>query len=237
MEQSLTRYIWSHTRRQQLFILLIVALSMIPYFLAFDLPKQIVNGPIQGDGFEGANATQLFMHLTVDIPYWGTVTLFPGLELNRMSMLMALSLTFLALVIINGLFKYYINTYKGRLGERLLRRIRFELIDRILRFPPTHFKRVKGAEISSMVKDEVEPLGGFTGDAFVQPALLGGQALSALFFILVQNFWLGLIAAFRHLEAQDGGRAVIDIGVAPGDALHLDVAQVQTVHRLAHPVQ
>lgn len=105
MEQSLTRYIWSHTRRQQLFILLIVALSMIPYFLAFDLPKQIVNGPIQGDGFEGANATQLFMHLTVDIPYWGTVTLFPGLELNRMSMLMALSLTFLALVVINGLFK------------------------------------------------------------------------------------------------------------------------------------
>ncbi len=206
MEQSLTRYIWSHTKRQQLFILLIVALSMIPYFLAFDLPKQIVNGPIQGDGFEGANATQLFMHLTVDIPYWGTVTLFPGLELNRMSMLMALSLTFLALVVINGLFKYYINTFKGRLGERLLRRIRFELIDRILRFPPTHFKRVKGAEISSMVKDEVEPLGGFTGDAFVQPALLGGQALSALFFILVQNFWLGLIAAFM---------AAIQVGIIP----------------------
>lgn len=206
MEQSLTRYIWSHTRRQQLFILLIVALSMIPYFLAFDLPKQIVNGPIQGDGFEGANATQLFMHLTVDIPYWGTVTLFPGLELNRMSMLMALSLTFLALVVINGLFKYYINTFKGRLGERLLRRIRFELIDKILRFPPSHFKRVKGAEISSMVKDEVEPLGGFTGDAFVQPALLGGQALSALFFILVQNFWLGLIAAFM---------AAIQVGIIP----------------------
>ncbi|MDS7598004.1 ABC transporter ATP-binding protein [Agrobacterium tumefaciens] len=206
MEQSLTRYIWTHTKRHQLFILMIVALSMIPYFLAFDLPKQIVNGPIQGDGFEGANATQPFMHLTLDIPYWGTVELFPGLELDRMSMLMALSLTFLALVVINGLFKYYINTYKGRLGERLLRRIRFELIDKILRFPPSHFKRVKGAEISSMVKDEVEPLGGFTGDAFVQPALLGGQALSALFFILVQNFWLGLIAAFM---------AAIQVGIIP----------------------
>jgi putative ABC transport system ATP-binding protein len=206
MEKSLTRYIWNHTRRQQLYILLIVALSMIPYFLAFDLPKQIVNGPIQGDGFEGANATQLFMHIDVDIPYFGTVTLFPGLELDRMSTLMGLSLTFLALVIINGLFKYYINTYKGRLGERLLRRIRFQLIDRILLFPPSHFKRVKGAEISSMIKDEVEPLGGFTGDAFVQPALLGGQALSALFFILMQNFWLGLIAAFM---------AAIQVGIIP----------------------
>ena len=46
-----------------------------------------------------------------------------------------------------------------------------------------------------MVKDEVEPLGGFIGDAFVQPALLGGQALTALIFIIIQNFWLGLIAA------------------------------------------
>ena len=102
---------------------------------------------------------------------------------------------FLVLVIINGLFKFYINTYKGRLGERLLRRIRFELVDRILRFPPSQFKRMKGAEVASMVKDEVEPLGGFTGDAFVQPALLGGQALTALFFIFMQNVWLGLIAA------------------------------------------
>ena len=48
MERSLARYIWHHTRRQQLWILMIVALSMIPYFMSFDLPKQIVNGPIQG---------------------------------------------------------------------------------------------------------------------------------------------------------------------------------------------
>jgi putative ABC transport system ATP-binding protein len=47
-----------------------------------------------------------------------------------------------------------------------------------------------------MVKDEVEPLGGFIGDAFVLPAMLGGQAVTAMIFILVQNFWLGLIAAF-----------------------------------------
>ena len=46
-----------------------------------------------------------------------------------------------------------------------------------------------------MVKDEVEPLGGFIGDAFVSPAMLGGQALTALLFIIVQNIWLGLIAA------------------------------------------
>ncbi len=153
---------------------------MVPYFLSFDLPKQIVNGPIQGDGFEGPGARQTFMHIAYDIPLIGHVEFFKGLELNRFQMLMALSLVFLALVVLNGLFKFYINTYKGRLGERMLRRIRFELIDRVLRFPPAHFKRVKSAEIATMIKDEVEPMGGFTGDAFVSPALLGGQAITAL---------------------------------------------------------
>ncbi len=195
MEPKLSRYIWTHTRSQQIWILFIVALSMIPYFLSFDLPKQIVNGPIQGKGFETEGATQTFMNIAFDLPVLGHVVLFEGLELNRLQTLFALSLVFLLLVIINGLFKLYINTYKGRLGERLLRRIRFELVDKILRFPPGQFKRVKGAELASMIKDEVEPLGGFTGDAFVQPALLGGQALTALIFIFMQHFWLGMVAA------------------------------------------
>lgn len=195
MEKSLARYIWSNTRLEQIWILTIVAASMIPYFLSFDLPKQIVNGPIQGKGFEHPGDTQTFMHIAFDVPLLGHVEVFQGLQLTRFWMLIALSLVFLALVVLNGLFKLYINTYKGRLGERMLRRIRFELIDRVLRFPPAHFKRVKPAEIATMIKDEVEPMGGFTGDAFVQPALLGGQAITALVFIIMQNFWLGMIAA------------------------------------------
>lgn len=196
MEPSFSKYIWIHTRKQQLWILFIVAVSMLPYYLAFDLPKQIVNGPIMGTGFETPGATQTFMPTTISIPWYGQVSFIGGMELGRMQTLVALSLTFLGLVIINGLFKYYINTYKGQLGERLLRRIRYELVDRILRFRPVFFRRVKGAEMSSMVKDEVEPLGGFTGDAFVLPAMLTGQALTALTFIFVQNVWLGMIALF-----------------------------------------
>ncbi|MFU0504846.1 ABC transporter transmembrane domain-containing protein [Pseudaminobacter sp. NGMCC 1.201702] len=194
MEKSLARYIWTHTRKQQLWILLIVAISMIPYFLSFDLPKLIVNGPIQGEGFDSPGDTKPFMNIEFDLPGMEKVVLFPGLQLDREQTLLALSLVFLLLVIVNGLFKFYINTYKGRLGERMLRRIRFHLVDRVLRFPPHQFKRVKSAEIATMVKDEVEPLGGFIGDAFVQPALLGGQALTAMLFIMVQNFWLGLIS-------------------------------------------
>jgi putative ABC transport system ATP-binding protein len=52
-----------------------------------------------------------------------------------------------------------------------------------------------------MIKDEVEPLGGFIGDAFIQPAMLGGQALTALYFIFLQNFWLGALT-FAILAVQ-----------------------------------
>lgn len=196
LDMRLYSYIWKHTRMQQAWILVIVALSMIPYFMAFNLPKDIVNGPIQGAGFETPDATQVFMRLSVQLPGMSEeLLLFPGIPLDRLGTLFALSAVFLALVIINGLFKFYINTYKGKLGERLLRRIRFSLVDHILRFPPSAFKHMKGAEIASMVKDEVEPLGGFTGDAFVSPAMLGGQALTALVFIFVQSVPLGLVTA------------------------------------------
>jgi putative ABC transport system ATP-binding protein len=195
MEKSLLKYIWTHTRSQQLWILLVVFISMIPYFLSLNLPKSIVNGPIQGKGFESPGATQNFLPISFYLPGLGEIQLFEGVPLDRFWTLMALSGVFLLLVIINGLLKFYINTYKGRLGERMLRRIRFDLFDRMIRFPLGQFKRMKASEAATMVKDEVEPLGGFIGDAFVSPAMLGGQALTALLFIIVQNVWLGLIAA------------------------------------------
>ena len=149
MERSLARYIWTHTWRQQLWILLVVAVSMVPYFMSFDLPKQIVNGPIQGEGFEQPGATQTFMSSGSTCPWLGYVEPVFRLPARPLQMLLALSGVFLLLVIINGLFKFYINTYKGRLGERMLRRIRFELVDRVLRFPPSVFKRVKGSEVAT----------------------------------------------------------------------------------------
>lgn len=192
MDPSLPRYIWRHTRSQQLWILAIVLISMPTYFLALDLPKRIVNGPIQGRGFETLDATQTF--LTITIPFTDIV-LYDGVELTRIGSLALLCAAFLLLVCVNGLFKFYINTYKGRLGERMLRRMRYELVDRVLRFPVPQFRKLKASEVSTMVKDEVEPLGGFIGDAFVLPVFLGGQALTALGFILVQNLWLGGMAA------------------------------------------
>ena len=198
MEPNIFKYVWRHSRAEQITILLLVLASLPFYYLSLNLPKQIVNQGIQGHGFEQPGATQPFLQF--ELPYGQEifghpVTLFDGFQLVQPDMLLALSFSFLGFVIINGLFKLTINTRKGRLGERMLRRLRFELADRILRFPLPYLKRVKPSEMATMIKDEVEPLGGFIGDAFATPLFLGGQAATAMLFIMVQSFWLGLVAA------------------------------------------
>jgi putative ABC transport system ATP-binding protein len=200
LESNLFKYIWRHSRKEQLVILAIVALSQLFYFLSLDLPKAIVNRAIQGQAFADGKTTTLFFPIAFDVPGFlqgifgkGHVVLYEGFPLEQVPYLVALSLLFLLLVIINGVFKLQINTQKGRMGERMLRRLRYELFDRVLRFPQLQFRRVKQAEIATMIKDEVEPLGGFIGDAFVAPAFLGGQAVTALAFILAQSWWLGAI--------------------------------------------
>jgi putative ABC transport system ATP-binding protein len=198
MEPNLFKYIWRHSKAEQSGILLLVLISLPFYFMSLDLPKSIVNKGIQGQGFDGPGSTQPVF--AIDLPFGefltgDTVTLFEGLHLEQQDLLLTLSFAFLALVLVNGGFKFVINTLKGRMGERMLRRLRYELIDRVLRMPIPHVRKVKQAEMATMIKDEVEPLGGFIGDAFVTPVFLGGQALTAMAFILLQSVWLGLIAA------------------------------------------
>jgi putative ABC transport system ATP-binding protein len=198
MEPNLFKYIWQHSKGEQLVILLLVLISMPFYFVSLDLPKSIVNKGIQGQGFDGPGSTLPFLHFELpfgEALFGETVVLFDGFDFEQEDLVLGLSFAFLGFVLINGAFKFYINTMKGRMGERMLRRLRFELTDRVLRFPVLHLRRIKQAEYATMIKDEVEPLGGFIGDAFVSPAFLGGQAITAMVFIIVESMWLGLVAA------------------------------------------
>ncbi len=198
MERNLFKYVWHHSKAEQTGILFLVLVSLPFYFVSLNIPKSIVNNGIQGQGFEGPGSTQPLFGF--DLPFGEMLTgapvaLFGGFDFEQDGLLLALSFAFLALVLVNGGFKFVINTRKGRMGERMLRRLRYELIDRVLRFPIPHLRKVKQAEVATMVKDEVEPLGGFIGDAFVTPVFLGGQAITAMLFILTQSVWLGGLAA------------------------------------------
>src|SRR6202007_2357344 len=101
---------------------------------------------------------------------------------------------FLGLVFINGGFKYYINTFKGRLGERMLRRFRYQLYQRMLLFPLSYFHKNSSAQIIPMITVECEQLGGFIGDAFSTPLYQGGQLLTNIFFMFMMDPILGLAA-------------------------------------------
>ncbi len=194
MEPSLFRYVWKHSKRDQLFVLGIIVLSLPFYFASFDLPKRIINDALQGKAFASQSKPVYFLRIEFSLPIAGDIHLFDGFQVNQLQLLMGLSFLFLLFVFINGAFKYYINLSKGILGERMLRRMRFELFSLYLRFKPEDIRVVKPAEAASIIKDEVDPIGGFTGDAFIQPAFLCMQAFTALLFIMVQSFWLGLVA-------------------------------------------
>ncbi len=172
MEPSIYRYIWTHSRREQIILILLSIATLPLVYITLELPKKIVN-------------------LLEGMSYPESVF---GYEVDRLSYLMLLSFAFLLVVLANGGLKYLLNVFRGSLGERVLRRLRYELFGRILRFPMTYFKRVSQGELLSMITAETEPLGEFIGESFSLPVFQGGILFTYLFFIFQQDLLLGLAA-------------------------------------------
>ena len=188
MESSIFKFIIRFSMKAQVTVLMITTLSLPFYYLSLEIPKKIINralGTVEGDTPGGALGTNI-----QPFDFFG----YDLFELDRLPLLFAFCGLYFALVLINGAFKYYINVYKGLIGERMLRRLRYQLYARILRFPLPHFRRVSQGELIPMITSEVEPLGGFIGDAFSLPLYQGGLLVTALIFIMVQDWKLGLMA-------------------------------------------
>src|SRR5713226_3363463 len=165
-EPTIYRFILKHSLRQQIMLLLLTLASFPFLYYLLKLPKTIINRAIDGKHFPQA---------------------FLGMEFDQVPYLMVLCGVFLGLVLINGGFKYCINTFKGQIGERMLRRFRYSLYERLLRFPTSYFQKTSSAQIIPMITVECEPLGGFIGDAFVQPLFQGGQLLVIIFFVFMED--------------------------------------------------
>jgi len=183
VDKSIFGFILRHSKKQQVVLLLMIIASYPFYYFSLDLPKTIINEAI-GGGFADFPKSVL------------------GYDLEQINYLLALCIAFLCLVLINGGFKYFINVYRGVVGERMLRRLRYLLIDRVMRFPLAHFRNISEGEIVSMVSAETEPLGGFVGDSISLPAFQGGMLITALIFMFVQDPILGIAAiVFYPLQA------------------------------------
>lgn len=180
MEKSLFKYIWKYSVPQQILILIVTFTSFPVLYYSLELPKQIVDDAIQGKGFP-----------RVIFDY----------EFSQIEYLVLLCFSFLGLVFISNGLKFFLNVYRGLLGERMLRRLRYDIYFRILRFRSPQFRKMSPSEMIPMITAEVEALGGFIGDAFATPAYQGGMLVVYLYFIALQSPVLGAAAiAFYPLQ-------------------------------------
>jgi putative ABC transport system ATP-binding protein len=173
LDRSIYGYIIHYSLKEQVYLVLVTLFSFPFLYYSLDLPKQIVNHAISGKDFP---------------------VKFLGIELDQIPYLLVLCGVFLVLVLINGWFKLHINIKKGQVGERMLRRLRYQLYERVLRFPLHHFDRTATGEVIAMMTGELEPVGGFVGEAFALPISQGGTLLTILVFMFVQDPVLGTAA-------------------------------------------
>jgi len=197
MQRNIFTYILRYSIRQQLAILVLTLLALPFYYASLELPKRIINQAIDAEPDRFPRALEVFR--------W-TIGGFGQLE-----WLVLLCGVFLFLVLVNNTFKYVINVYKGLLGERMLRRLRYQLFERLFWFPLARFRSYSSGDIVPIIAGEVEPLGGFIGDAFSLPLYQGGLLATALGFIFAQDTVMGVsvialypiqVAIIPRLQAQ-----------------------------------
>ena len=180
LDASIYGYILHHSLREQVYLVVVTLVSFPFLYYSLDLPKLIVNRAISGKDFP-----QKFM----------------GWDFDQIPYLLVLCCIFFTLVLINGWFKLHLNVRKGQVGERMLRRLRYQLYERVLRFPLHHFDRTATGQVIAMMTGELEPVGGFIGDAFALPISQGGTLLTIFVFMFVQDPILGAAAvAFYPLQ-------------------------------------
>ncbi len=172
METKLTRFIYKYSLKEQIKVLLLTLTIFPMLYFSLELPKIIINDAISGDGEAS----------------------FLGLQFAPINFLLLLCSLLLVTVLISGAFKMRINTFKGVIGERMVRRLRYQLVERVMRFPPAQFQRTSQGEIISTITSETEPLAGFIGDSLAQPLFQGGTMLTILTFMFVQDPILGLVS-------------------------------------------
>ena len=163
------RYVLRHTRRSQFLLLVTAAIALPLLYFGLELPKLIINNAISSG------------HFPVEVV---------DTSLSQAGYLFLLCGLYLLVILVNASIKYAINVHKGRVAESLLKRLRLTIY-RSWRRNNTPGDR---SEVIPMLVQEIEPIGGFAGDAFVLPLFQGGTFLTILAFMLVQDPVLGAAA-------------------------------------------
>ncbi|MEE7464957.1 multidrug ABC transporter ATPase [Methylobacterium fujisawaense] len=154
--------------------LVFLSLATLPAaWLTLEIPKHIVNHALadaRGDGHPGMT--------------------FLGLPLGRTELLFALCAGYLAVLTLNGLTKYAANRVRGRVNERVVRRLRLA----VLRRARTERSADGRTTLAAVAVQEVEPIGYFGGSLVAVPIVQGGVLVTSVAFLLLQDVALGFAA-------------------------------------------
>lgn len=166
LEQAVLRW----TMRPQIKLIIISSLVIPTTYLTLEFPKHIVNHALA----PGVPKIDLL-----------------GLRLDQVSLLLLLCAGYLVAITLNGIIKYYANVARGRITERIVRRLRMAVVR-------THARQQSRADSPALISvaiSECEPIGYFGGSILSVPVLQGGTLLTSLAFLLVQNAAMALAAA------------------------------------------
>ena len=166
LTDGIFKLILRRTRIRQAVLLLVAAAAMPTLYLTLEIPKHIVNHAI-------APANKI---IEID-----------DIAFTQIQFLVMLCLLYLASLLVNGSIKYWLNVYQGRVGELLVRRLRLM----VYRGWRRNGRPGGQAQLIPIIVQEVEPVGGFAGEAFVTPVFQGGTFLTLLAFMLIQDPVLG----------------------------------------------
>ncbi|MFZ1415296.1 MAG: hypothetical protein WAS73_12065 [Defluviicoccus sp.] len=166
LTDGIFKLILRRTRGRQAVLLVIAAAAMPTLYLTLEIPKHIVNHAI-------APANKI---IEID-----------DIAFTQIQFLVILCFLYLASLLVNGSIKYWLNVYQGRVGELLIRRLRLK----VYRGWRRNGRPGGQAQLIPIIVQEVEPVGGFAGEAFVTPVFQGGTFLTLLAFMLLQDPVLG----------------------------------------------
>ncbi len=186
-------------------VLVLLTLSSFPFlYVLLELPKLIINKAIGGEGFPKT---------------------YYGYEFSQTYYLFLLCAVFFTIVVINGIFKYFINMLQGRAGERLLKLLRYRLYLNTLRFPLPYFRKMSSGGIVTIIAAEVQVMGGFIGEAIATPVWQFGTLVTILFFMFMQEPYLGVAAIALY---------PIQMYIIPKMQRQVNVLSRERVERLGH---
>lgn len=166
---SVERYVLSSTRGLQIRLVLLSALTIPITWFVLELPKHIINHALSGQSS-------------------GMAVL--GLSLGPLQLLFLLCAGYFLAVSANSLFKYLANTVRGQVTERIVRRLRLDVIRSIRGRGP----EADRATLVAIAIQECEPIGYFGGSLLLVPLIQGGTLLVSFLFLLLQDVALALAA-------------------------------------------